>query len=169
MRACLVASIFVASLSAAPFPARAQCLLCAPAEPKPPERDARPLRIEVETALDFSRAAQRGGGGTIRIDPQSGGRTVQGLVDLGGVAVKGTVRLTGEPMRRIRVALPASAQLTASDGGTAEVVDLTSDLPLDAMLDAGGRLAFAFGGRLRVSAAVSGELRGRIPIVADYQ
>jgi hypothetical protein len=150
-------------------PLDAECRLCA-ADPTPAVTSAaRPLNIEVETALDFSRAAGTGGGGSIAIDERSGARRVAGLADLGGIAIKGSVRLTGAPFARVRVSLPNSVRLLAPDGNSAEAVDLKTDLPADPMLDASGELRFSFGGRLVVSGSAAGEFRGRIPIVADYQ
>lgn len=152
-------------------PAAAQCRLCAPAGETEAKAPSRALDIQVETALDFSRAAHgRGTGGSIAIDERSGARALSGgLVDLGGIALKGVVRLTGEPFARVRVSLPPSIGLTASGGGGAQVVDLRTDLPADPALDGTGRLDFAFGGRLVVSGGASGDFRGRIPIVAEYQ
>jgi len=154
-------------LSATPL--AAQCRLCAPDAGSTPVADARPLSIEIETALDFSRAAGTGEGGSIAIDERTGTRRVAGLTDLGGYAIKGSVRLTGEPFRHVRISLPPSARLLSPDGGSADAVDLRTDLPPDPMLDASGVLRFTFGGVLMVSGSAAGEFRGRIPIVADYQ
>lgn len=152
-------------------PAGAQCRLCAPGTNiENSERPARPLSVEVETALDLGRAAQGRSGGTITVDERSGVRAVSGgLVDLGGMSLKATVRISGEPGRHIRVVLPPSIRLSSPDGGSADVVDLRSDLPPDPMLDGTGQLSFSFGGRLIVGSGASGDFRGRITIVADYQ
>jgi len=174
-RACLALCLTVIGA----VPAQPQCRLCAPSESTAPGtamspsdgRDsARPLTIDVEAALDFSRAAETGrGGGTIDIDPLSGARRVSGLADLGGFALKGRVRLTGTPLRHVRVDIPSTIQLTASDGGVAEVVDVRTDLGPDPAIGADGTLVFGFGGRLIVKGYAAGELRGRIPVTADYQ
>jgi hypothetical protein len=163
LRVLLVLPLLLAS------PLAAQCRLCAPGSGITRAADARPLTIEVEAALDFSRAAGNGSGGSIAIDERTGARRVAGLADLGGIAIKGSVRLTGEPFRHVRVSLPSSVRLMAPDGSSAEATDLRTDLPPDAMLDATGELRFAFGGRLIVTGNAAGEFRGRIPIVADYQ
>lgn len=151
------------------FPLSAQCRLCGVNPGSTRVEEARPLVIDVEAALDFSRAAGMRSGGTISIDAETGVRHVSGLADLGGFAIKGKVRLTGEPFRHVRVSLPTSARLVSPDGSSAEAIDLRTDLPPDPMLDASGELRFAFGGRLVVSGSAAGEFRGRIPIVADYQ
>jgi hypothetical protein len=150
--------------------AEAQCRLCAPSTSTELSTPSRALTIEIETALDFSRAAQTSAGsGSIAVDERSGARMVNGLVDLGGMAVKGSVRLAGEPFRHVRVSFPAGVRLTAPDGAGADVVDLKTDLSPDPALDANGMLKFSFGGRLIVSGHLSGDLRGRIAITADYQ
>lgn len=163
MRALLVLPLL---FSIAPL--SAQCRLCPSDSGATRVADARPLTIDVETSLDFSRAAGTGSGGSIAIDERTGTRRVSGLGDLGGFAIKGSVRLTGEPLRHVRVSLPPSAQLRSPDGSIAEAVDLRTDLPPAPMLDASGELRFSFGGRLVVSGSAAGEFRGRIPIVADY-
>ncbi|AYJ86628.1 DUF4402 domain-containing protein [Sphingomonas paeninsulae] len=153
-----------------PSQAVAQCRLCAPSTAAAASAPSRALTIEIETALDFSRAAQSGrGSGSIAVDEHSGARSVNGLIDLGGMALKGTVVLTGEPFRHVRISLPASIRLSASEGDGADVVDLRTDLSPDPALDASGSLKFSFGGRLIVSSHSSGDLRGRISIAADYQ
>jgi hypothetical protein len=168
LRALLALPLF---LSVTPL--AAQCRLCMPESGLQPgstkATDARPLAIEVETALDFSRAAGTGNIGSIAIDERTGARQVAGLTDLGGFALKGSVRLTGEPFRHVRVSLPPSVRLVSPNGSSAEAVDLRTDLPPNPMLDASGTLRFTFGGRLVLSGSAAGEFRGRIPIVADYQ
>lgn len=162
-------ALLVLPLLALASPLAAQCRLCTSESTPATTGEMRPLNIEIETALDFSRAAGTGGGGSIAIDERTGTRRVAGLADLGGMAIKGSVRLTGAPFARVRVSLPSTVRLLAADGSSAEAVDLRTDLPADPVLDAAGELRFSFGGRLVVSGRAAGEFRGRIPIVADYQ
>ena len=166
-------ALLVLPLCLSVTPLTAQCRLCTPESGarsgSTSIQAARPLTIDVETALDFSRAAGTSNGGSIAIDERTGTRQVAGLTDLGGFALKGSVRLTGEPFRHVRVSLPPSVRLVSPSGNSAEAVDLRTDLPPDPMLDASGELRFTFGGRLVVSGSAAGEFRGRIPIVADYQ
>ncbi len=154
-----------------PGSAGAQCRLCSAGAPRVHDAaPARPLSIEIDATLDFSRVAQGRGGGSIDIDERSGARAVRGgLVDLGGLALKGSARLSGDPGRHVRVEMPPSIPLTSSEGGRALVTDLRTDLGPDPTLDASGQLSFSFGGRLSVSSGASGDFRGRIAIVADYQ
>ena len=161
----------VAGLVLLAAPARGEdapaCKLCLAAEPAP---DDVPLRIEVEGGIEFSRLALTGkGDGSALLDPQSGAKRVdQGLIDLGGYAVTGRARISGAPSRAVRIVLPPSVTMHTPDGGTAELTDLTTDLPAMPMLDANGALDFAFGGRLRVSGASAGNFRGRIAISVEY-
>ncbi|MEQ1547135.1 MAG: DUF4402 domain-containing protein [Chakrabartia sp.] len=147
------------------------CRLCAPGTDSRDSVPDLPLRIEVETALDFSKVAQSGGGGgNISVDPQTGARRLGGaLVDLGGMVLRGTVRITGTPRAMIRVELPSRVELRSSSGGKVELVDLVSDLPSGPRIGADGQLNFSFGGRLLIKGDVSGNFRGSIPISADYQ
>jgi hypothetical protein len=163
--------VLLALAALLPLQAEAQCRLCAPAPATDLPAPSRALTIDIQTSLDFSRAAQRGNGaGDISVDERSGARSVTGgLIDLGGMALKGSVRLTGEPFRHVRVSLPTSIRLSAPDGGGADVVELRTDLSPDPALDATGALDFSFGGRLVVTGHATGDLRGRIAIVADYQ
>lgn len=150
--------------------AQTPCRLCAPEAVQPAGAPDRPLTIEVEAGIDFSRLAVASGGGSVDVDPADGSRRVSGgLIDLGGLTLTGAVKLTGEPGRPVRVSLPQRVMLTTPEGGSAELRDIRTDLPAAARLGPDGRLSFAFGGRLEVSGSVSGQLRGRIPIVADYE
>ncbi len=164
-------ALLALAFASGPESAEAECRLCAPAATPEARTHSRPLDIQVETALDFSRAAHGGEtGGSIAVDERSGRRGVSGgLVDLGGIAVRGVVRLTGEPFARVRVSLPRSIMLLSTEGDSAEVIDLRTDLSGDPALDATGHLQFGFGGKMVVVPGAAGDFRGRIPIVADYQ
>jgi hypothetical protein len=153
-------------------PAFGQCQLCAPDTAGTPAARTIPLNVSVEAALDLGRAAQTrvGGGGTISIDPQTGARRVTGtLADLGGFSLRGTVRLTGEPFAPVIVTLPSRISLMSPDGSTADVIDIRTDLPPAAVLNAQGFLSFGFGGRLVVTAGQAGDFRGRIAVSAEYR
>ena len=153
-------------------PAAGQCRLCATSEAEsqretPPEV---PIRIEIESALDFSRVTTSGQTGEARIDPLSGSHSVSGgLTSLGGMPFRGSARVTGTPRKAIRVDLPRRIQLHASTGAVAEVTDIETDLPPAPTLGSDGVLTFSFGGRLSVRGAATGVFRGQIPITADYQ
>ena len=130
-----------------------------------------PLSIDITTKLDFSRAALSGtGGGQIEVDPQNGGRKVDGgIVDLGGTALAGTAIVRGEPGRAVRIDMPVSARMTSSTGGIVEITGLRTSLTGNSRLDEEGRLSFSFGGKLLVRGNASGTFRARIPITAQYE
>ncbi len=164
--------IFVLLLAGSSVSAAAQCRLCAPGEDAGSKAPVKALQMEIEAALDLGRAAHRGQmtSGAVSIDPVTGVRRVTGgLADLGGMSIKGTVRLTGDAFAPITVSLPNRITLSAPDGSTADVVELKTNLSPNAALDGQGRLTFAFGGRVIVTAGQAGDFRGRISINADYR
>jgi hypothetical protein len=132
---------------------------------------AKPLNIEIRSSLDFSRATATGSnGGQISIDPNGGTRTVSGNVaDLGGSPFAGSAIVTGEPGRAIRIEMPPTIRLTSASGGSMQIINLRTNLPLAPRLDMSGRLEFAFGGDLQLKGNVAGQFRGRIPITAEYE
>ncbi len=152
-----------------PPPALAQiCQLCP--VPAVAAAAAKPLKLDVETTLDFSTAAHtRIGSGTVTIDPRTGSRTFLGLVGVGGPALRGTVTITGEPFRRVTIGLPATIRLNSTMGAKAEVSDIRTSLSPSPMIGADGRLVFSFGGKLTVLDEAAGDFHGRIQITADYQ
>ncbi len=159
-------------LMLASTPAMAQpCQLCSPrpdasAQARPP----RALKIDIETALDFSTAAHTSlGQGSIAIDPVTGLRRFAGLIGLGGAALRGKVTITGEPFRRVRIDLPSIIRLNATMGAKADVTDIQTTLSPDPMVGADGQLVFWFGGKLSVIDDAAGDFHGRIQISADYQ
>jgi hypothetical protein len=155
-------------------------LSAAPAAADPPVREPgtgaifarpeRPLSIEIESGIQFGRIAFSGSGaGAAQIDPQTGQTRVDGsMIDLGGATYQGRARVTGEPLRPVRIELPATVLLRSPDGGEARLSDFVTDLPSVAMLDANGVLEFSFGARLTSQGARGGDFRGRIRINVDY-
>jgi Domain of unknown function (DUF4402) len=163
-----IAATLAVLLPLAPAAAQDSCVLCFDGGSH--QAGDKPLTIEITTDLAFSRMALAGGGdGSASIDPQTGGRRVAGgMVELGGVSIQGHGRITGSPRRAVRLDLPPSITMTASNGATAELTSLITDLPANPVLDAGGTLEFSFGGQLRVHGNTGGNFRGRIPISVDY-
>lgn len=158
----------IALCSGAPAAAdEAVCELCLSAAFADGER---PLRIEIESGLQFSRLALRGREDSgAEIDPQTGEKRVDaGMIDLGGLSYQGRARITGAPLRPVRIELPQRVQLRSPDGGEAELTGFVTNLPPVAMLDENGTLEFAFGARLSTQGARGGNFRGRIPIRVDY-
>jgi hypothetical protein len=158
----------IALLSAAPAVADDEaCELCALSMQPAPER---PLAIEVESGLQFSRLGLVGKtDGEAEIDAHTGEKRVDaGMIDLGGMSYQGRARVTGEPLRPVRIDLPDRVRLHSSDGSEAELTGFVTNLPPVAMLDANGVLEFSFGARLSSQNAQGGSFRGRIAIRVDY-
>lgn len=166
--ACLTATIIFS-----PYQTDAQsCRLCDDADQNAEQKeDIKSIRIEIRTNLNFSRAAQSGGGvGRIAVNERSGQKSIEGkLVDLGGYAVAGSVLITGEPGRSVSVDLPRKITMRSNKGGQINIHDLRTNLSPAPRLDSVGELRFSFGGDLVVDGDVSGRFRGRIPITVNYQ
>lgn len=130
-----------------------------------------PLRVEIDSEVDFGIAAQSGvAGGTIELDPATGARRVTGgLVAVGGNWFTGRARITGEPFAFVRIELPTSVKLNARRGNKAVAADFTANVPPVATLDANGQLVFSFAGRLQVALGEEGDFKGRFAITADYE
>jgi hypothetical protein len=163
----------IALVSAAPAAAGdPACETCADEETAPAifAREARPLSIEIESGLQFGRMALRGQGeGAAQLDPQTGeNRVERNMIDLGGMSFQGRARVTGEPLRPVRIEMPTNVVLRGTDGAEARLSDFVTDLPAVPMLDANGELEFAFGARISSRGSRSGDFRGRILIRVDY-
>lgn len=166
MRRLAILSL-TALLLAAPAGAQ-QCRLCY-SDPAAKPGDP-PLTIEIWADLNFSKLALTGReGGSAEMPATGGGKRTSGaMIDLGGVAVAGHGRIAGTPGREVRIDLPTQVEMTSADGGKAELVGFTTNLPPHPVLDAHGELEFTFGARLVLRSGKGGNLRGRIPISVDY-
>lgn len=159
------------SVAAGATPA-ALCQLCRPTDDKsaePPSR--RPLRIEIDSALDFSSfAIGAGTSGTAEVDPQSGARRISGgLIGLGGQGLKGVVRIVGEPFARVAIRMPRMLELRTPAGATALISAIETNLPAVPLLGPSGELSFSFGGKMTVTGGEAGDFQGRFPISVEYQ
>jgi hypothetical protein len=152
---------------AAPAAAQSNCRLCYSDSGKPGER---PLTLEIFADLNFAKLALTGrDGGSAEVDAASGSKSTGGSVmSLGGMTVTGRGRVTGEPLKEVRIDLPQSVPMTAPDGGSAELTSFTTDLSSRPTLDANGELTFSFGAKLVLRSGRGGNYRGRIPITVDY-
>ena len=155
---------------AAAQPAAAQCRLCAaPATAPEQQAEAQPMRLEVETRLDFDQLVLTGpgeGSATLRPD---GSRSVTGTVaSLSGRAMVGSATIRGEPGRLLRIDLPSRIELFSLSGGRVTIDSVASDLPAVPRLDQSGALTFRFGGRLQISGDAEGEYSGDLSITAEY-
>ncbi len=169
---CALASTLaaVAVLAGADAPAHAQCRLCdEPTTALSSGERGGPIRIEVETSLDFDRLVIDGSGdGTATLLP-GGDRSASGSVaTLGASAMVGTVTVRGDPGRTVRVEMPSQIRLYSLRGATIEVDHIETDLPAIPTLDSAGNLSFRFGGRVQVNGDSDGDYRGDITITVDY-
>lgn len=161
-------ALAAAIMLCAPAQAQESCRLCyGDASATPGER---PLTIEIWADLNFSKLAVTGRtGGSAELSPATGEKRTSGeLIDLGGVSVSGHGKITGVPLRAVRIDLPDTVEMTTADGGDARLAQFTTDLPAHPVLNANGELEFSFGARLIVSDGRGGNYRGRIPISVDY-
>lgn len=153
---------------AAPDPVA--CRLCAAPTSTLPGSEAptRPVRLEVETSLDFDRLVLTGpDGGVAQLRPD-GSATSSGALEMSGRGIVGSAVIQGEPGRSVRIELPARIALDGLSGGQILIESLTTDLPTMPRLDSAGRLQFRFGGALRVLGDAEGTYRGDVEITVDY-
>ena len=151
-------------------PAAAQdCRLCYASGNLAPGQ--RPLTIEIWSDLNFSKLALTGrAGGSAELAASGGAKQTTGdLIDLGGISVSGHGKITGMPLREVRIELPDRVDMTTVDDGHAELAHFTTDLPTHPALNANGELEFNFGARMVLSGGRGGNYRGRIPISVDYK
>ena len=154
-----------------PGAAPAQCRLCAaPTTDAPPEAVAGPVRIEVQTRLDFDQLVviDDAGLGTARLLPDGTATTSGSVGVIGGRAMVGSVVVRGEPGRYVRIGLPGTIELYGIAGGRIRLDSLVTDLPAQPRLDSQGTLQFRFGGSLHVQGDAEGDYRGDVPITVDY-
>ncbi len=154
---------------ALPQDVSAPCRLCETSGRVDDEKPKAPVRLEMETRLDFDRVVVAGvGEGRAELGPD-GARSISGSITaISARAMVGEVVIRGEPGRLVRVELPKRIELTGLAGGSIKLESIRSDLPDMPRLDGNGRLSFRFGGSLRISGDVDGEYRGDVPIGVDY-
>jgi hypothetical protein len=152
-------------------PAAAQCRLCSSegGTLTSEEAAAVPVRLEVETSLDFDSLVLTGSAGGMARLGADGSRLTSGAVEaLSPRAMSGELLIRGEPGRAVRVSMPQRIELVGSTGGSLTIQDLASDLPSSPRLDRDGRLRVRFGGELLVSGDAEGDYRGDIAITVEY-
>lgn len=167
-RLALFAALGIAA-PALPQVATAPCALCSPEAQPAEEKPAAPVTLEVEAKLDFDRLILAGAGmGSAELGPD-GSRSVSGSVTaISARAMVGEVLIRGEPGREVRIDLPSTIELFGFYGGAIRVESIRSDLPPLPKLDSNGRLAFRFGGIVRISGDADGEFRGDAQINVEY-
>ncbi len=132
-------------------------------------RPAVPLRLQVETRLDFDKVVFEGKGiAMVAVSPSGISRLSGAAAAAGARAMPGTVLIRGEPGRAVRVDLPGAVQLFGAGSGSLRIESLTTDLPAFPRIGDDGTLSFRFGGDLRLSGDSEGAYYGTIDITADY-
>jgi hypothetical protein len=170
-RSALASTIIAAAvLFGAPSRAPAQCRLCeTPSTELQPEQNGGPIRLEVETVLDFDRLVLLdGGGGAATLLPNGDRGATGSIATVSAKAMVGSVSVHGDPGRALRVELPQRITLYSLGGGRIAVDDVETDLPSMPRLDPAGNLSFRFGGRLSISGDAEGDYRGDLPITVEY-
>ena len=156
-------------LAAVTPPAEAQCRLCSAPTEAPTAETAPPVKLQVDTNLDFDRLVLANAGSGSAVLSPDGSRQASGAVlTVGGRAMVGTVTVHGEPGRNVRIGLPGAIILYSLDGGQVRIDSLQSDLAALPRIGANGVLVFHFGGALHVSNNSDGDFRGDFQIDVDY-
>ena len=168
--ALVAAGLAVPTILRAQDSGAAPCQLCG-AGPTDPlnARPIAPLRLEVETRLDFDKVVFAGqGSALVALSPDGTARMSGAAAGAGARAMPGSVLIRGEPGRAVRVDLPHQVTLFGQSAATIRIDSLTTDLPPFPRIGADGTLSFRFGGDLRLSGDGDGAFQGTIDIVVDY-
>ena len=162
--------MLAAIAAVAPWPAGAQCRLCAtPSTAGVPNATSDDIRLEIETNLDFDRlivAANGAGDATLRPD---GSGLATGSISMGPRARVASVIVHGEPGRLIRIDVPRRMDLFSLDGSRLTFDQVETDAPAVPRLDSAGNLTFHVGGRLRFLGHEDGDFRGDLAVTVEYQ
>ena len=166
----LLVLIALGLAAAGAAPAGAQCRLCtAPTTSKETDDKTAPVKLEVDTNLDFDRLIVGGAGsGSATLGPDGSRQTSGTILSIGGRAMVGTVTVHGEPGRAVQISLPGRIALHGVSGGEIAIDSLTSDLPAMPRIGSNGTLAFRLGGALKISGDADGDYRGDFMIDVDY-
>ena len=132
-------------------------------------RPATPLRLEVQTRLEFDKIVFGGiGEAQVALSP-GGAATMSGATTATGArAMPGSVLIRGEPGRAVRIDLPRQVDLFGEGNGAIRIERLVTDLPAFPRIGDDGSLSFRFGGDLRISGDSDGAYRGSIDIIVEY-
>ena len=171
-----LSAVLIAKALVVPAPGRAQdaasapCQLCsATSSDILNAHPAAPLRLQVETRLDFDKIVFEGTGSALLGLSPSGTVSLSGAATAAGArAMPGSVLIRGEPGRAVRIDLPGKVLLFGDGNGSISIDSLTTDLPSFPRIGDDGTLLFRFGGELRLSGESDGAFRGSIDIVVDY-
>lgn len=129
-----------------------------------------PMDLSVTSDINFGRIVViNTGNGQILMDPVTGAKVASGeLQDLGGMAFSGHAVVSGKPFRSVRIEFPSSVTLSGGTGTTAQLTNLTTNLPAFPLIGSDGTLAFDFSGTLNTNSPGGGNLRGSFRIRVFY-
>ena len=166
----VAAGLVVPAVSSAQDARLAPCRLCsASPESSLNARPAVPLRLEVESRLDFDKVVVNGNGNALlALSPDGVARLSGAATAAGARAMPGSVLVRGEPGRAVRVELPPQVELRGAGAGSIRIDSLVTDLPPFPRIGDDGTLSFRFGGDLRLTGDSDGAYRGTIDINVDY-
>ena len=175
----LVPALFVALLAAsvaAPAAGGAQdavaapCRLCGPESSESKnDRPTVPLRLEVQTRLEFDKVVFGGvGEALVALSPDGVAQISGATAATGARAMPGAVLIRGEPGRAVRIDLPSRVNLSGDGNGTIRIDSIVTDLPAFPRIGDDGTLSFRFGGDLRISGEGDGSYRGSVDIIVEY-
>lgn len=149
--------------------ATAPCRLCsATPDDSNNARPSTPLRLEVETRLDFDKIVFDGRGTAVLALSPGGATRLSGATAAGARAMPGAVVIRGEPGRAVRIDLPSQVNLLGEGSGSIRIDSLVTDLSSFPRIGDDGTLSFRFGGDLRLSGDNEGAYRGTIDITVEY-
>ncbi len=167
--ALLVAAVGMPAPGQAQDASIAPCRLCSTTSSEILNaRPAEPLRLQVESRLDFDKIVFEGTGSAMLVLSPDGAVQLSGATAAGARAMPGSVLIRGEPGRAVRIDLPGKVLLFGDGNGSISIDSLTTDLPSFPRIGADGTLSFRFGGDLRLGGESDGAFRGAIDIVVDY-
>ena len=132
-------------------------------------RPAAPLRLQVESRLDFDKVVFEGNGNALlALSPGGVARLTGAATAAGARAMPGSVLVRGEPGRAVRVDLPGEVHLFGAGHGSLRIDSLVTDLPSFPRIGDDGTLSFRFGGDLRLTGDSDGAYHGTIDITVEY-
>ena len=175
MLVALVAAGFVAPI-ALPGEAKAQATIAAPCRlcgaktvDGGDKRPAAPLRLEVQTRLEFDKVVFGGmGEAMVTMSPDGVTRMAGAASATGARTMPGSVLIRGEPGHPVRVDLPRQVNLFGEGNDAIRIDSIVTDLPAFPRIGDDGTLSFRFGGDLRISGDGDGAYHGSIDIIVEY-
>ena len=128
-----------------------------------------PLRLEVQTRLEFDKVVYAGlGEGQVLLSPQGATQLSGAAAAAGARAMPGSVMIRGEPGRAVRIDLPNRVDLFGEGRSAIRIDSIVTDLPDFPRIGDDGTLSFRFGGDLRISGDSDGAYRGSVDIIVEY-